>query len=52
MAAVTALLEMGASPGLRDSEGATAADLARKLGHAEALAPLEQAKSGRMGGLF
>ena len=38
---VKILLEAGANPRIRDETSATAADLARQLGHAEALASLE-----------
>jgi hypothetical protein len=48
---VDALLGAGADAGLRDAQGATAADLARQLGHADALASLEAGQKGR-GGLF
>ena len=48
---VTALLAAGADANLRDADGATAEALARKLGHADALAPLE-AHASRRRGLF
>jgi hypothetical protein len=48
---VQVLLEAGTNARIRDEGGATAADLARQLGHAEALASLESHAS-RRGGLF
>ena len=46
---VQVLLEAGANPRMRDEAGATAADLARQLGHAEALASLESHAAGAAG---
>jgi ankyrin repeat protein len=48
---VQVLLEAGTNARIRDEGGATAAELARQLGHAEALASLESHAS-RRGGLF
>ncbi len=41
-ATVKLLIDHGAAPDLRDDRGETAADIARALGHARALAALER----------